>query len=515
MTRGLAPGLAALMDAAASAAEAGDVERAEPLFQRIVAENPGDAEAWHMLAIIALRRGQAAEAIDLATKALQLHRRSHIYLNTLGIAHAEAQQLAEAQSCLKRALKVRPDYAEAHYNLGKVYSKLGDLPDAERCYLRARRLDPGKAEVANNLAALYSRQGRYTDALPLLAEASAGLPDDESVAINTGIALLATSGPEAAIAHLQSYLSRHPGAAAVHAELGRRLLAQGHYVEGWREYAWRSGSRAGRSLGRRVLLLPDQGLGDHLFFLRFAGALRQRAAHVAFKCPDKLLALLAARPPADELCRGGCDERDFDAVLPLGDLPLALGDAGTPPPLPITVEPSHIAPWRERLAALGPAPYLAVTWRGGSTREGQSEFAARGEDPLHKEIDVGALASAIRAWRGTILILQRQPAQAEIDAFRKALGRAAHDLSTVNENLLDAATVLSVVDDYVAVSNTNVHLCASLAKPARVLVPFPPEFRWMHTGDSSPWFPGFRIYRQSSGHGWEPALERLGFDLSV
>src|SRR4030095_17216838 len=43
------PSLAALMDAAARAADAGDDARAEPLFQRLVAENPRDAAAWPML----------------------------------------------------------------------------------------------------------------------------------------------------------------------------------------------------------------------------------------------------------------------------------------------------------------------------------------------------------------------------------------------------------------------------------------------------------------------------------
>jgi hypothetical protein len=76
------------------------------------------------------------------------------------------------------------------------------------------------------------------------------------------------------------------------------------------------------------------------------------------------------------------------------------------------------------------------------------------------------------------------------------------------------AALLSLVDEYVGVSNTNMHLRAGVAKAARVLVPFPPEFRWMNRGDEVPWFPGFTVYRQSSAHEWQPALARLGKDLS-
>jgi Flp pilus assembly protein TadD len=509
--------LEVLMQQAAGAVEAGDLERAEPLLLQIVALNPRDAEAWHMLAVIAIRAGRAGEAIDSATHALQLDRRNHLYLNTLGIAHGELQQLEEALRWFRRALKERPDYAEGHYNLGKVYRKLGNLSEAERCYLRARQLDPKKPEVANNLAALYSRQGRYQDALPFLAEARAGLPDDEAVAINCAIAALAASGPEAAIGELTRFIEHHPNAAAAHAELGRRLLAEGRFADGWREYAWRQRTPIARFpsvTGKRVLLLPDQGFGDHLFFLRFASKLRERAAHVAFACPEKLLALLEGDPPVDDLCRGGCDAATFDLAVPLGDLPRLLEDAGTPSPLAIRVDAGRVAALSERLAALGPGPFLGITWRAGSNRDTEAEFAARGEDALYKEVDIGSLASAVRSWRGTVLILQRLPTQGENDSFCKALGRRAHDLCAANDDLVDMAALLSLVDEYVGVSNTNIHVRAGVGKTARVLVPFPPEFRWMHAGHAAPWFPGFTVYRQSPAHAWQPALARLHKDLN-
>jgi hypothetical protein len=128
---------------------------------------------------------------------------------------------------------------------------------------------------------------------------------------------------------------------------------------------------------------------------------------------------------------------------------------------------------------------------------------------LYKEIEIIALASAIRAWRGTVLILQRLPAQGEIAEFCKALGHVAHDLSGTNDDLAEMAALLFVIDEYVAVSNTNVHVRAGVGKPARVLIPFPPEFRWMHAGHQVPWFPGFSTYRQPPSRDWRPALHSL------
>ncbi len=508
--------LEALMRQAAAAVDAGDLPRAEPLLQQIVGLNARDAEAWHMLAAIAIRAGRGAQAVEEAKRAHQLERRNHVYLNTLGIAHSEAGELEEAVRCFKRALKERPAHAETHYNLGKAQRKLEQWSDAERSYLRARQLDPGRADVVNNLAALYCGQGRYADAMPLLMEARARVPDDQAVALNTAVAIMATSGPEAAIGELSSFVAAHPHAAAARAMLGRRLLAQGRYAEGWQEYAYRHGRQvAARVLqsGQRVLLLPDQGIGDHLFFLRFAARLRRRAAYVAFACPPNLRPLLEGTDAVDELCDTATAEGKFDIALPIGDLPQLLQESGTPPPVPLNRGP--IAHWRDRLAALGPRPYLALTWRGGGKRAADREFGEKGEAPLFKEVRLEELASALRGWRGSVLVLQRLPANGEIETFSKLLGRRAHDLSAQNEQLLDMAAVLSLIDEYVGVSNTNMHIRAGVGRPARVLVPFPAEFRWMDEGNGSPWFPGFKIYRQAPSRDWAAPLSGLSDDLST
>jgi hypothetical protein len=68
-------------------------------------------------------------------------------------------------------------------------------------------------------------------------------------------------------------------------------------------------------------------------------------------------------------------------------------------------------------------------------------------------------------------------------------------------------------DEYVSISNTNVHLRAGLGKGGRVLVPYPPEWRWAGDGDVSPWFTGFTAYRQATDLNWDRPFERLAADL--
>ena len=69
---------------------------------------------------------------------------------------------------------------------------------------------------------------------------------------------------------------------------------------------------------------------------------------------------------------------------------------------------------------------------------------------------------------------------------------------------------MALLDDYVGVSNTNMHLRAGLGLTARVLVPLPPEWRWQADAAESPWFPGFAIYRQTHAAGWARRSRAFG-----
>jgi hypothetical protein len=104
----------------------------------------------------------------------------------------------------------------------------------------------------------------------------------------------------------------------------------------------------------------------------------------------------------------------------------------------------------------------------------------------------------------------------DLARFTAALGRPALDLSAVNDDLQDALAVLSLIDEYVGVSNTNTHLRAGCSgKNARVLVHHNPEWRWGLHGPRSSWFPLFTVYRQSARNGWSPTLEALAADLAA
>jgi hypothetical protein len=181
-----------------------------------------------------------------------------------------------------------------------------------------------------------------------------------------------------------------------------------------------------------------------------------------------------------------------------------------PDALPLAPLAGKLDAMRAALAQAGPPPYLGVTWRAGTPPEAQGGVSW----VLYKQVAIDALARAVRDFPGTLLALQRLPAPGEIDSLHAALGRPIADFTALNEELETMLALLALIDEYVGVSNTNMHLRAGAGKSARVLVPAPAEWRWMYGGRESPWFPGFSVYRQSLQGDWSPALAALNQDLA-
>jgi hypothetical protein len=256
--------------------------------------------------------------------------------------------------------------------------------------------------------------------------------------------------------------------------------------------------------------MSEQGLGDVLFFLRFAEPLIKAGALLVLQTPGKIASLLERSGEFSEIVVGGPDVPLVSApYILICDLPLLTGTLTPLPAWPVLPLPELRSKWAGIIREFGPPPYVGLTWRAGVEKAGLPDFGHR-RDPWFKEIDAVSLARAAIGAGATLVALQRNPRPGEIASISSALNRQIHDLTALNDDLEAMTAVLSLLDDYVGVSNTNMHLLAGLGKcKARVLVTYPPHFCWMSEGDSSPWFPGFEVYRQDSEGGWSAALTSL------
>lgn len=311
-----------------------------------------------------------------------------------------------------------------------------------------------------------------------------------------------------------------PGDLAARFDLSEMLLLQGDFEAGWRAYRYRYSLPhttrierkvqrprwAGQKMPGQTLLIHDeQGYGDTFQFLRLVPRAREvSGARVVLEI-NAAAAALAGRSGlgADAIVVEGNLPPPFDLHCELMSLPMALGLrlADLPGPIPYLVTDSgRVAHWRRRLADLK-RPVVALAWAGRPTHHNDA----------NRSLPLAALARL--AVPGVSLVaIQKGPAAAQ--ALSPPDGMPILSLDAEIADFDDTAAILEVADLLVSVDSSPVHLAGALGRPAWVMVPFFPDWRWLLGRGDTPWYPGHRLFRQGRRGDWEGVVAAVAAALA-
>lgn len=239
---------------------AGQADQAEQYCQRVLAAWPGQADALHLLGLMAhaygnldlaiahlreackaprapaiyssnlaemcRQKGLLAEGEEAARRAVAMDANLVSGWNNLGVLLQEAGKLEQSLDCLARVVMLTPDSPEAHNNLANTFRRLNRLDHAEAHYSRALALNPDYAEAHSNRAFLLTALGRRDEAAeaarraiglnPRLVDAYLNLADVEASRHRYGAALQALDA-------LQSFAPQHPAGLNARAQTLKQL----------------------------------------------------------------------------------------------------------------------------------------------------------------------------------------------------------------------------------------------------------------------------------------------------
>jgi tetratricopeptide (TPR) repeat protein len=173
---------------------AGRLQAAEQIYRQILQAEPNQADAWHLLGLIAQRVGKERQinicrivafrsakaaffrgakgdnhfclgpkhaiAIESLGHATRINPAIAAFQSNLGLSYQAIGNLDQAAACWQRSMDLKPDHFETHIALGNVLKDQGKPDEAVTCYRQAVKLKPDHAEAHINLGNALKEQGK-------------------------------------------------------------------------------------------------------------------------------------------------------------------------------------------------------------------------------------------------------------------------------------------------------------------------------------------------------------------
>jgi tetratricopeptide (TPR) repeat protein len=284
--------------------QAGRLAEAEQLYRQILVAQPNHSDSLHLLSVISYQRGDYAQALGQADRALDINPDNSLAWNQRGLAlqrlkrleealasydralsvwqdHAEAlcnrgaalyelTRFDEALASYDRAISVRPHYAEAFCYRGAALLQLKRLEEALASYDCALAIQPAFVEALSDRGNALVELRRFDEALVSYDRALAIQPDHAQTLCNRGVALCELKQPDEALASCDRALGLALDSAELHHNRGNALLALKRFDEALASFERalalcpdHAGAHTNRAIALHELMRLEEALASH------------------------------------------------------------------------------------------------------------------------------------------------------------------------------------------------------------------------------------------------------------
>ncbi len=233
----------------------GDVQEAVKYYLFAIKKGITDPIVFSNYGIILIKLGKLKEAEILIRKAIKIKPDYAEAHTNLGSILKSFGNLEEAVVHQRKAIELKPDFAQAYSNLGNILKDLGNLEEAEIVLKKAIELNPDFPEAHSNLGDVLNNLGNLEEAEIVLRKAIELKPDFPDAYLNLGNTLKDFGDLKRAKDLMQKSIELNPYYAEAYSNLGIILKDLGNLKE------------AEHILKKAIELKPD--LGEAYFNLSY------------------------------------------------------------------------------------------------------------------------------------------------------------------------------------------------------------------------------------------------------
>jgi protein O-GlcNAc transferase len=141
------------------------LSEAERLYRNVLAHDPLNADALHLLGVIACQAERPQDAIGLIEKAIENAEPNAEFFNNLGNAYGALSKPKEAADCFRQAIDIVPEFIQAQINLGNALRDLERPDEAVVCFERVLTKNPCDAHALNGRGCILMDRGETAHAI--------------------------------------------------------------------------------------------------------------------------------------------------------------------------------------------------------------------------------------------------------------------------------------------------------------------------------------------------------------
>ena len=112
-----------------------------------------------------------------------------LLFNLLGACYTSLENWEEAKENFKKAIEIKPDYADVHYNLGNIFVELDLFESAIESFHNVINIDSKYGQAYYNLGVSYYEIGQFYDAIESFQSALKLDPKNIDILLNLGNSL--------------------------------------------------------------------------------------------------------------------------------------------------------------------------------------------------------------------------------------------------------------------------------------------------------------------------------------
>ena len=495
-------------------------EEAINCFNKSIELQPHNPKTWLELSTSFGALKCYEDALHSCEQALKLQPKYPEALLNKGTAYNELKRYDEALNCYNQALEINNNYVDAWYSKGVSLEKLERQQEALECYDKVIELDPNLAKAWLNKGCVLNYIALYQEAIMCFDKAIELQLDYVDAWANKGVTLYELLQYDEAIKCCNQALEIDPNYIDGHWNKAFPQLVQGNFKDGWVSYEYRLHrkdadqyrhsnipklSSLEEARGKVLLVWSEQGFGDTLQFCRYIPMLINLGIEPIFEVPKALAPLLHNQFN----CKVLIQDEPIGKVafqIPLLSLPLLFntGLTSIPANVPyIRVLPSKINAWSNKLSLTHQKLNIGIACSGNKNLEMRQ--GNKRPIPLHYFSELST--------QHNLFIIQKDILATDQTTLKSL--ESVRPLGDLIENFEDSAAICENMDLIISADASLAHLAGALNKKIFVLLPYCSEWRWLNSGDRSPWYPKATLFRQPTRGDWKSVIEAVKTALAL